>query len=50
MALLDVLGERVGGLEGQTVLESPLALHEESVVVVDTGLIRELRCPAYPGR
>ena len=32
----DVLGKRVGGLEGQTVPESSLPLHEECVVVVDT--------------
>src|SRR5260370_41341945 len=33
----DVLGKRVGGLEGQAVPESSLPLHEECVVVVDTG-------------
>ena len=33
----DVLGKRVSGLECQTVVESPLALHEECVVVVDAG-------------
>src|SRR5580704_15274667 len=32
----DVLGKCVGGLEGQTVPESSLPLHEECVVVVDT--------------
>src|ERR1700730_445263 len=32
----DVLGKRVSGLERQTVPESPLALHEECVVVIDT--------------
>ena len=32
----NVLGKRVGGLEGQTVPESSLPLHEECVVVIDT--------------
>src|SRR5260370_17679316 len=45
----DVLGKRVGGLEGQAVPESSLPLHEECVVVVDNRADQGIELPGISG-
>jgi hypothetical protein len=45
----DVLGERVGALEGQTFPKSSLSLHKECVVVVDTGADQGIELARIPG-